>query len=311
MNHRPMNDRPNQQPFVTATVLLAAVICGVALSAAPAAAQTTQCQPDDLLCAEVRIGPGTAGVRIGGAPAPLPPPPPPVVVQPQPPTVYVQPMQPPPPPQPPVVVVQPAQPPPPPPQVVYQPPPPQPVVVRARQDRFPYSSFGAHLSAGGVFGDNLQMFGGGGAFRLRPVPFFALDIGANIYGGVDYNGLDRVQVPLEVDAIFFFNPQHRFQFYGLVGVGASFGHAEGFNQNLSRFDERDYFHLGGTVGVGVEWRISRWFALNVDVRGFIQQRVDDNPEPEFAEFSDSGTWQETDTSGGVTTRFGATFYFGR
>jgi hypothetical protein len=286
--------------------------------AAPASAQTTQCQPGDLFCAELRIGPGSAGIRIGGDPVPPPPPvvvqPPPVVVQP--PTVYVEPAPPPPPPppvvyqpQPPVVYVQPAPPPPPPPpQVIYQPQPmPQPVLVQ--EDRFPASSTGLHLHLSGLFGDHTAMGGVGGALRLRPVPHLAVDLGAGVYGGQDYNGLERVEVPLQADLLVFFNPQHRFQFYALVGVGASFGYAEGVNRFNGGFDRREYAHLGGELGLGVEWRLSRVFALNLDVRGFIRQRVDGNPTPEFVEPTRDGGSRSTDTSGGVVGRIGMTFYF--
>ena len=49
-------------------------IAAAMLFAAPAAAQQTECQPDDLFCAEVRIGPGSAGIRIGGGSEEPPPP---------------------------------------------------------------------------------------------------------------------------------------------------------------------------------------------------------------------------------------------
>lgn len=310
-----MNDRVQTISIKTAAVAaLAVAMCVPSLFSASTASAQTECQPDDLLCAEVRIGPGRAGVRIGGAPAPQPAPPPPVVVQPapQPPTVVVQPAPPPPPqPRPPTVVVQQAPPPPPPQQVVVQPAPVSRRVVVRQRRRYPYSSAGIHLSVGGIFGEELGMGGVGAAFRLRPNPHFALDIGGNFYAGNDYNGMDRWQAPLEVDAMFFINPQHRFQFYALVGVGASYGQASGFNIHTRQFDSRDYIHVGGTAGLGVEWRIARWFALNFDVRGFIQQRVDDDPAAEFTELNDEGRWQQTDTSGGFTGRFGATFYWGR
>lgn len=285
------------------------------LMAAPAAAQTTNCQPGDIFCAELQIGPGRAGVRIGPGQEQPPPPPPPVIVQPvpQPPVVVVEPVAPPPPPvQPPTVIVQPA-PPPPPVQQYYYPPPqpvPQPVVmVRPRQqDRFPYSSVGLHLHVDGIFGDSLGMGGAGASLRLRPIPHIGIDIGSGIYGGQDYNGLDRVEVPVQADVLFFFNPYNRFQFYALVGVGASFSHADGWNMRTDRYDSRDYAHLGGEAGLGVEWRISRVFALNLDVRGFIRQRVDGNGQPEFMERTSSG-WVSTDTSGGFLGQVGMTFYF--
>ena len=280
------------------------------LMAAPAAAQQTECQPDDLLCAEIRIGPAQGGIRIGpgGRQQPPPPPPPP----PQPPVVIVQPEPPPPPP---VVVVQPRRPPPPPVRTYVAPRPrPQPqyvVVEETPRDRFPYSSTALHLHLDGLFGENLGMAGGGAAFRIRPNPWFAVDIGGSVYGGVDYNGLDRVELPLTVDARVYLNPQHRFQFYLLLGVGASYSHAEGYNVNTLRGESRDYFHLGGQAGVGIEWRISRVFALSLDARGFLRHRVDDNPQPEFTEPNGAGGWQSTDFSGGFTGRAGMTFYFGR
>lgn len=160
-------------------------------------------------------------------------------------------------------------------------------------------------------GDELEMGGGGAAFRLRPNPWFALDLGGSVYFGNDYNGLDRTEIPITADALFFFNPHHRFQFYALIGVGGSWSHAEGFNRFTRNFRSRDYGHLGGSLGLGLEWRISRVFALNLDVRGFVRQRVDDNPEPEFIERTDSGRIQSTDTSGGFVAQLGMTFYFGR
>ena len=296
------NHRALSLSFLTA---LAAAL----LLAAPASAQQTECQPDDLLCAEVRIGPGRAGIRIGGS-RPEPPPPP-IVEAPRPPVVVVQPTPPPPPPQPPTVVVQ---------QQPYQQPYRQQVVVqrpvyqqqavRQVEDRYPSSSTGLHFHVDGLLGEDLAMMGAGAAFRIRPNPHFALDIGAGIYGGNDYNGMDRFEVPAVVDALFYFNPQHRFQFYALVGVGASFGHADGVNVHTGNADSRDYVHLGGEAGLGLEWRISRVFALNIDVRGFIRERVDSDPEPEFRELNDAGNWQSTNTSGGATARLGMTFYFG-
>ncbi|HJL19420.1 MAG TPA: hypothetical protein RMH99_27385 [Sandaracinaceae bacterium LLY-WYZ-13_1] len=278
------------------------------LMAAPAAAQT-ECQPDDLFCAELRIGPGRAGVRVGpGQAEPAPPPPP--QPQPEPPTVVVQPEPDPPPP---TVVVQPAPQPQPQPQVVHVQPAPQPQPQpqpRERRRRFPYSAIGVHLHLSGLFGDELAMGGAGSAFRIRPNPHFALDLGAALFHGNDYNGLARTELPVNVDAIFFFNPQHRFQFYALIGANGSWSHAEGRERFYGTNVNRDYGHLGGHAGLGVEWRISRVFALNLDVRGFLRQRVDDDPRPEFTEPTRGGS-QSTDTSGGVVGQVGMTFYFGR
>ena len=301
MNHRAL----------TSSFLTAAAIGTALLFAAPASAQETNCREGDLFCAELQIGPGRAGIRIGGG-DPVPPPPPVVVQEPQPPVVVVQPAPPPP-----AVVVQPYQQPQP--YVVqqqYAVQQPRPLVAQQPaqpRDRFPQSSTGIRLHLGSAFGDELAMGGGGAAFRIRPNPYFALDIGGAMYGGTDYNGQDRFSAPLTVDAILFFNPQHRFQFYALLGIGASYSHTDGLNRHTGNYDSRDMFHLGGAAGLGVEWRLSRVFALNLDFRGFIQQRVGDDDQPEFTEplADGSGGWQSTDLSGGGVVRAGMTFYFGR
>jgi hypothetical protein len=300
------------------TFLSLPAVAAALLAAAPAAAQDgTVCQPGDLFCLDVQIGPGRGGIRIGGD-APIPQPPPPVIVQPppqqpmpQPPVVIVEPQyQPPvyqpPPQQPPQVYVQPQ--PQPQPQVVYM---QQPVVRQVVRQRpaYPYSSLGVNLHLDGLWGEDLAMGGGGGSFRIRPMPHIAIDVGSGIYGGQDYNGLDRFEVPVVVDVLFFFNPHNRFQIYALAGAGISWSHAEGENRHTFLNVSRDYMHAGGQVGIGAEWRISRGFALNLDVRGFLRHRIDDSGEPEFTEFRD-GSWQSTDLSGGLVTRFGATFYFG-
>ncbi|MBZ0115370.1 MAG: porin family protein, partial [Sandaracinaceae bacterium] len=169
----------------------------------------------------------------------------------------------------------------------------------------PEFSTGIHMNVDGMFTDRVAMGGAGGAFRIRPSPYVAVDIGAGFYGGVDYNGLDRVEVPIRGDVLFFFNPYNRIQFYALLGIGGSFAHAEGFSFS------RDYAYIGGELGLGLEWRLSRVFALNFDVRGFIRQRVDDNAAPEFSERFADGTVHSTDTSGGMVGQLGMTFYFGR
>jgi len=205
--------------------------------------------------------------------------------------------------------------PPPPPVVVYQPPPERrrTVVVRQRQQRhYHYDvepvqvGMGLHGQIGGMISDRVHMGGAHGAFRLRPGNgHFALDLGVGAYAGQDFNGMDRVEVPLTADFLFFVNPRHRLQVYGVAGVGLSVGHAEGFNESIGNFDERDYAHVGGQLGAGLELRLSRWFALNGDVRGFVRERVDDDPRPEFVD-EDGRT---TDTSGGVLLNLGATVYF--
>ena len=277
---------------------------------------------------------------------PAPPPPPPVVVQPAPPTappVVVQPAPPPPPPvvvqpappPPAPVVVQPAPPPPAPVVVQPQPVPPQRVIVVQPQPApQPYvvqpapvpqryappprrrrgwqmedavrRKVGIFFRASGIISENVQMGGIAGGLRLRLAPMLAVDLGAGLYGGIDYNGDQRYELPLTADLLLYLNPRRRAQFYLLGGVGTSFARVE------TGAETRDLRHVGAQVGAGFEFRIAPAFALNADFRVFARRRIDDDPRPEFVETDSSGRiTRSTDTSAGATFNFGATIYFGR
>jgi hypothetical protein len=297
------------------TVSLVVALTAPLMLAAPLAAQTAECQPGDLVCGEVQVGPIDGRFRIGfGQDAP-PPPPPPVVYQP-----------PPPPPEPPVVYVQP--PPPPPPQVVYQPPPqvvyqppPQPVVYqqvpqpqliqrRVRYELVPRFDIGLHLNVGAMATDRGGFGGGGAGLRIRPIEWFAIDITAGIYGGQAYGGQDHWEVPVLADLIFFFNPGDRLQVYGLVGGGIAFGENGRLDRSIGSRDfiaSRSLFYVGGEAGLGLEWRMARHFAMNFDVRGFMREQL--GGAPEFTESTGIGTTRSTNTSAGVYGNLGMTFYF--
>ena len=308
------------------TLLLTTVLAlgGVAEQA------SAQCDPNAAFCADAQGPRGRrATVQVVRRPRTVvvqPAPPPPVyVVQPQPvapprQVVVVQP-QPPPPQR--VVVIQPA---PPPPQrvVVIQqapPPPQQQVVVMQPQQQVVVAQprrrwtmddanrrrVGLHAEVGGVVGRQVQMGGFAAGLRLRPVPFLGIDITAGVYGGEDYVGNTRLEVPFRVDARFFVNPQSRVQFYALVGAGVSVARAQNYLGQT-----RDFTHVGGEVGAGLEFRLNRALALNVDVRGFLRQRVDSDPRPEYVEEDLYGNiLRTTDTSAGATINVGGTIYFGR
>lgn len=308
------------------TLLLTTVLAlgGVAEQA------SAQCDPNAAFCADAQGPRGRrATIQVVRRPQQTvvvqPAPPPPVyVVQPQPvappPPVYVVQPQPPPPQR--VVVIQPA---PPPPQrvvVVQQAPPPpqqqvvvmqpqQQVIVAQPRPRWTMDDanrrrVGFHAEIGGIVGGQVQMGGFAAGLRLRPVPFLGIDVTAGVYGGVDYVDNNRVEIPLRADVRFFLNPRSRVQFYTLVGVGVSFARAENPNTGASR----DFTHVGGEAGAGLEFRLNPHIALNFDVRGFLRQRVDSDPRPEYVEVDGGGfTLRTTDTSGGATLNLGGTIYF--
>ncbi|MFW6051498.1 MAG: outer membrane beta-barrel protein [Myxococcota bacterium] len=274
------------------------------LAARPAAAD---CDPGSRFCLDVDV---QGSVQVGpprGRHAQV------VVVEEQPPP-------PPPPPAPPRVIVVEAEtqqaPPPEPPPPPAPPPPAEPDPAHVPEmpppEELPDPKLGVHVHVGGVGARNVQMGGVTAGFRFRPWSHLAIDLGMGGYGGTDYNGLDRAEIPVTMDLLFYVNPQHRLQLYFLAGGGLSVAHAEGFNVHTGDFQSRDFAYVGGEAGVGLEWRIARRFALNADIRAFLRQRVDENDaQPEFVEYDDAGrpTGRTTDTSAGAIGTLGATFYF--
>jgi hypothetical protein len=176
--------------------------------------------------------------------------------------------------------------------VVQAPPPPK--QDRKERDR----KVGLHFDFGGTFGPQVVMGGFQGALRLRPKKHVGIDLGSGYFAGNDYQGFYRTEIPLTANALFFVNPQHKLQLYFLIGPGLSFGRVHTFNE------VRRMTHIGGQAGMGIEWRLARAFALNVDVRGILRHRIDNDPRPEFID----GT-RSTNTSGGAMLTFGGTLYF--
>ncbi|MGB5547328.1 MAG: outer membrane beta-barrel protein [Polyangiales bacterium] len=169
-----------------------------------------------------------------------------------------------------------------------QPPPPK------QRDR----KVGLHFDFGGSFGPQVQMGGFGGALRFRPKEHIGIDLGSGYYAGHDYQGYYRTEIPLTANVLFFVNPQHKFQFYFLLGPGLSFGRVD------TLYEVRRMTHVGGQAGAGIELRLAPAFALNADVRGIIRHRIDNDPRPEFFD----GV-RGTNTSGGAVLTFGGTIYF--
>jgi hypothetical protein len=300
---------------ISSSVSLLVVAAALAMPSLALAQVDTRCRPDDLLCADVDVGPIEGHLRIGPGDAP---PPPPVVVEP-PPVVVVTPPPPPPPPppiQPPVVVIQQTPPPPPiQPVVVVAPQPREPQVVQVqtvRQRRVVYDlvpdfDIGLRLDASALFADR-SMGGLNAALRIRPERHVAIDVGSGFWYGSDFNNRERWEMPVQADLLVFFNPEHMFQVYGLIGGGMTFGSGYTYtNPGSLTMRQTDLMYAGGEIGLGLELRLSRFFALNLDVRGFLRQRVGGSGV-EFWQRS-GNLIQTTDTSMGMYGTLGMTFYF--
>ena len=294
-----------------ASISAFALVMGV--SAVAAAQQNPNCPPGSWFCAEAQVpGVGGAQITVGGPtqqtlqplPAPQQTTSPPVVVQ--------QPA----PQQPPVVVYQPA----PPPVVVVRQPPPdyRTYYVRRRVALVPQREWGLNLRLEGAFigsgySGDAGLGGFGAGLRYKPSPWFGIEAGADFAIGRDYNDYARNETALTLSGLLFLNPHNRAQIYLLGGFGWSIANVTndtyiGANEPVGLNSTVSYHYFGGQAGIGLEYRMTRHIAFNVDMRGFIRGRIDNNADAN-PEFRDPSTGQTTNTSGGLLFTGGMTFYF--
>jgi len=314
---------------------LTPALIAVALSV-PLPALAQECPPGSWFCEETEVVP---------PPEVAPAPPPPVVVQvpvppvaPVPPVVVVPSVPPraaPPPPRvvvvqsdatrqaPQIVIITPgARPLPPPPpvrvvrRVVTVPARAKPTPIRKRWK----SELGLNLRLQGIAlgksegeGEEARMGGLGLSLRYRPWRAFALDAGVDVIGGVDYNGDKRMELPLSLNGLLYVNPRSRVQFYFIGGIHWS--HAKVDVRNQLAEDEFihseddngiEYTYFGGQLGAGLDFRLWRHVSLFIDGVGFMRERTDDNPRPEF---TDPDTGRTTNASGGGIFRGGLTIWW--
>ncbi len=262
------------------------------LVSAPALAD---CVPGTELCASIGAG-LTPAVQVGGqisigippivvpVPAPAPAAPPPVVVYPAYPAYpaygYAPPQQP----------------------MYYYAPPPQP--------SYPASRLALDLrldgSAGfghGLYHNAYGLGGGGLGLRYRVAPHFGLEAGVDLLGGRDYNDDRRFEVAGTGGGLVYFNPRSRAQVYLSGGFLGDYARAD-----VSPLLVRQYEHVGGYAGLGLEIFLGRRVALHFDARGLVRQNVAGDAA-QHPEFTDPSTGRSTNTSGGVVGSAGLLLYF--
>ena len=208
----------------------------------------------------------------------------------------------------------------PPPVVVYQPPPPT-VVVQPRdappayyyvpRKAPPKKEWGLNLHLGGAMmgkgrDGNAGMGMTGLGLRFRPIPHAAIEGNLDFAWGRDYNGYRRAETGFTVNGLIFLNPKNTTQVYLLGGFGWAGATAVDDRDGPDRMEYK-YGYFGVQGGVGLEFRLSKAVALNVDLRGLVRGRIDDHKRqhPEFV----SGDGKSTNTSGAGLLTGGLTFYW--
>lgn len=295
----------------SAIALVLAIPAAAAAQAAPVAANP--CPPGSWFCAPPEVAPApqpAAGRSVQGL-QPLPDPeeeeaPPPAARQPRvtyapapssspPPVVVYQPPAP-------VMVVRPESPPP----YEYDPPPRKPISP-AREWGLNLHLEGAAIGSG--VNHNASMGGLGAGLRYKPMRYIGLETDLDFLGGHGYAGDQRDETALSFNALVFANPKDRAQIYFLAGFGWQWAHSTNDPNDPAQpaFDNH-YTYFGGQVGVGLELRLTRVLAFNLDLRGFVRTRTDQAAQT-APEFGNQATGQTTNSSGGGLLTGGMTLYF--
>jgi hypothetical protein len=197
------------------------------------------------------------------------------------------------------------------------PPPPPPPPARKRKWKR-HRPWGMNLRLEGLLlprasseVDNAGMGGLGLSLKYRPLPIFAVDVGADFLGGVDANGLDRQELPFSASAFFYPNPYDLVQFYAFGGLNWSFARvfADRAEPNLAGGDEDDYTYFGGHLGVGLEFRVSQLVGIDLDGLVLVRTRIDSDDGGRFPEFFNPRTREGSNSSAAGTLRLGVTFWW--
>jgi hypothetical protein len=171
--------------------------------------------------------------------------------------------------------------------------------------------WGLNLHLGGLMmgrgrDDNAGMAMVGLGLRFRPIPHLAMEGDLDFAGGRDFNGYRRSETAFTMNGLVFLNPKNKTQVYFLGGFGWSGARAVDDRMGYDRMEYK-YGYFGVQGGVGLEFRLSKTVALNVDLRGFVRGRTDNDRRlnPEFVD----GSGRSTNTSGGGLLQGGLTFYW--
>jgi opacity protein-like surface antigen len=164
---------------------------------------------------------------------------------------------------------------------------------------------------------NAGLGGAGAGLRFKPTRSFGLEADLDFAGGDhDYQGNKRSEAAFTLNALWFLNPQSHAQLYVLAGFGWSGAHVT--CDSCANVVDSHYDYFGGQLGVGLELRLTRVLAFNLDIRGFVRGRTDDlaRAQPEFEQpagcSSSAGGYpgcRTTNTSGGGLVTGGMTLYF--
>ena len=194
------------------------------------------------------------------------------------------------------------------------PPPPDKRQAKRRRPRG-FREWGLNLHLEGALlgheserASNTGMGGLGVAFRYRLMPRLAFEAGVDLLTSDDRGDYRRREAALLLNALLYFNPRDVVQVYALGGFAFTGANVRTTPRAAEMFRQREqhYSYFGGQLGLGVEVRVTRRFAVAGDVIGFLRGRT----EPYWDDRSHYvDDYRDRITSGGGLLRAGVTFYW--
>ena len=148
--------------------------------------------------------------------------------------------------------------------------------------------------------ESSYLTGVGLSFRVRPVRWFGIEPGVDVFTGYDKFESARAETNINTDLLFYLNPRDAVQIFGLVGGSIALAsHSEYWAYEHST-------HLGAHFGLGLEFRVTHLLSFNVNAVAFRRELVgaevrtpgEDDPRDNVPE-----------SSGGLMLRGGTGFYF--
>lgn len=161
----------------------------------------------------------------------------------------------------------------------------------------------------GGFSGGAELWGLRASMHARLGRRVALGVGMEPVFGTDASGYKRYDLGWTLpDVYLYLTPLSRFQLYTVMGMDMRVTH---FDSNDGKVVPADvpwgHFYFGGSAGVGIEHRMTKYNALRVELRGFVRGRLDgaqmEQALQRFPEFYDS-----TRTTKGAMLSIGMVFF---
>lgn len=148
--------------------------------------------------------------------------------------------------------------------------------------------------------ESTYLTGVGLSFRVRPVRWFGIEPGIDVFTGYDKYDMARAETNINTDLSFYLNPRDAVQVFGLVGGSLALAsHSKYWAYEHST-------HLGAHVGLGLEFRVTQLLSFNVNAVVFGRElkgaelRTIDESDPRD---------RVPETSSGLMLRGSTGFYF--